>query len=172
MSNKTTILEQYKKYLQTINTCENEQVPTNFIKFTKWLFNACYELDSRLWTVIKLDCIHRTIKLVNKRNIRLKEVSEDWSPIEVQECYDIINAITRAANEDPTSQEHMVLTGKLFNLIDKEKDPSMQLYMYMQHEKSKYGYRLYREEKENVQKLLSATSEEEIDSIMQEVKII
>ena len=117
MSDKTTILQQYKKYLTAIKNCENEQVPINFKKFTDFLYNACYELDSRLWTVINLDCVHRTIKVINKRNIRLKDVAEDWSTIEVQECYDIINAITRAANEDPTSQEHMVLLGKLLNLI-------------------------------------------------------
>lgn len=172
MKTKKTILEQYTKYLQLINECKKEELPTNFKKFTDFL--KANTDNKRFQGILYLDCIHKTLVQVSQREVRLKELSQSWSSTAAKKCWEKVNKLNsiRKEEEDTSSvsisDRYKILLGSLFNFMEEQTDPCLKLYMYMAHEsKDSDGQKLYGSEMLLVDKLLKADSEEEIEALLQ-----
>lgn len=170
MKAKTTILQQYRKYLEAIKNCDKAQVATNYAKFIDFIDKECKEEDYDFWLLIYINCVYMTLKQIRARNVFLKEISEDWNPSYVDKCYKLIGKVCEKREEG--EDDYKVCLGNLFIFILEQSDPSMQLYMHMLHENSIDGKSFYKKDSFILKKLHKAESDEEIDRILQESKEI
>ena len=176
MIQRLTITQQYAKYLENIKSCDDAQVISNFNKLESFLanlFNTQAE-DEELLTHIKLDSINMTLKEIRKRSIKLKNAASYWDSKEIGRFFNLLdkaNAIYNNLKEhqEGSSEEYIAVEGVLINCINEQKDPSVKLYMYLKHEDSAEGRNLYKSSSNTAKQLIAASSEEEIDVILQEV---
>lgn len=169
MITKLTITQQYSKYIDTIKSCNNGQLIENYKRFVEWLNKECK--DEELHLLLLTNCVYMTLKEVRDRKIFLRDTAEEWPTIEVQKFHKILDS-TLSRREmlikgGDCKQEYTACEGNLIKHIVSQKDPSVQLYMYLKHENSADGRNLYKADAIRVVKLLEAVSEEEIDKILQ-----
>ena len=168
MKTKTTILQQYRKYLEAIKDCDKTQLTTNYAKLMDFITKECKEEDYDFWLILYINCVYMTLKQVRARNIFLKEISEDWNPSNVDRFHKLLDKVCALREEG--GDDYKICLGNLFKLILEQSDPSMQLYMHMRHENSIDGRNFYKKDSMLIKKLHQAVSDEEIDRILQESK--
>lgn len=162
MKTKQTILDQYTKYLETIKSCNKEEIPYNFKKFNEFLTKNA---DGEFRRELQLVCVKATVDETKKRQLRFKDVANNWSGRAVKDCYECVKKLDDIWKEElkkivpNVPNEFKVLTSKLFKLIEDQDDPSLQLYMYMMHMESSNGEKLY--ESSDLKTLYAKASEEE-----------
>lgn len=160
MKPKKTIVEQYKKYLQTIKRPETDVVES-FKKLMDFLEQHCN--NARLTMAIELDSIHYTLVQVRKRGLKLKDYGE-WNSIAVSRAYELLNNLRRDYNYG-SGDSYKVNFHNLWELAEKQPS-SVRLYIHLVHENSDDGKNLYVSEKELIEKLFNASSEEEVESVL------
>ena len=168
MITKLTLVQQYSKYLDAISKDNGKQIPTYFKKFTSFLRKNCE--DKELQVLLELDSIGKTLVQVKKKDIRLKELAENWSRTSIEEFYRILKILNQLVRSDEGNTDtYRVNFGKLVALLNKQKDPCVILYMYLCHSNSIDGERLYtnKDDREMVRRLMGASTEEEIDNLLQ-----
>lgn len=171
MKTNKTVVEQYKKYLQNIKL-EQTDVVGSFGKLVNFLDQQCG--NNKLSMVIELDAIHKTLKQIRNRGIKLRDQGE-WSKITVNRCYDLIKLMNTNFREG-NKQAFTLNFYKFWELASKQ-PTNLRLFMHLVHENNKYNRNeedpsakenLYKSEKEKVNKLFQASTEEEIESILEE----
>lgn len=173
---KTTLVSQYRKYLETLKK-EDTDVVQCYSKLTD-LFNRYNGSElSSLTTVLEVDAIHNTLVQVENRDIKLYRLSVygEWSRTAVAECYDVIHQLCKAEREymdglhDQTNYSRMFLR---YWKLTSAQPVHVRLYMYLslraQWKKWKKDEKaeFFGTERERVKRLMQAKTDEEIDRIL------
>lgn len=160
--NKTTVLQVYKRYLSKINGWEPAEVPTNFGKMMDFLYNELdfsKEDELKLWGMLSRDCVYQTLKVVKRKNIRLKELSEDWNANTVQEVWRL-QGIVDNYDEIGDTNSYTLAFRKLWTIIDSEEDMALKLYLHLSHqERSNNGSNFYKRDTSKVREMLAQVSD-------------
>lgn len=170
MKENKVVVEQYKKYLQNIRK-EETNVAESFGKLVNFLDQQCE--NEKLSMAIELDGIHKTLKEIRNRGIKLKEQG-DWSKITVNRCYELIKLMNTNFREG-NKQAFSINFYKFWDLATKQ-PTNLRLFMHLMHENNKYSRdeedpsvreNLYKSEKERIKALFNASSNEEIEAILE-----
>ena len=172
MRDKQTILEQYQGYLKAIKKCDKKEIPYNFKKFRDFLDQNTD--DDEFFKVVLINTINNTIRQVEAREVKLKEIAKSWSSRAVKNCWELVNKVNEKWKKEietydmNVSDELKVKTAQLFRLIEEQTDPSLQLYMYKCFMDTDNGYELFTSEKTNLKQLLEPTHKEELETVLVE----
>lgn len=159
MRDKLTVVQTYKRYLDKINWCEPSEVPTNFGKMIDFLYKETAKEDSELRFALIEDCVFETLKVVNRKNIRLKELSEDWDTSAIEELWHLqANADTYWKIGDTNS--YKITFNKIRTLIGDTEDNALKLYLYLNNSKSNDGKDFYRSYHKIAKKLIAEIENE------------
>lgn len=173
---KTTLVDQYRKYLATLKK-EDTDVVQCYSKLTD-LFNRYNGSElSSLTTVLEVDAIHHTLVQVERRDIKLYRLSEygEWSRTAVAECYDVIHQLCKAEKEYMDGLHDQTNYSRAFMRywkLTSAQPVHVRLYMYLvlrgQWKKWKKDEKaeFFGTERERVKRLMQAKTDEEIDRIL------
>ena len=164
MRDKLTVVQTYKRYLDKINGCEPSEVPTNFGKMIDFLYKETAKEDSELRLTLIEDCVFETLKVVNRKNIRLKELSEDWDTSAIEELWHLqANADTYWKIGDTNS--YKITFNKIRTLIGETEDNALKLYLYLNNSKSNDGKDFYRSYHKIAKKLIAQIEDESKETL-------
>lgn len=171
MITKTRIVLAYSRYLDSIKQCDGGEIPSKFGKLTNWLnSNVCNLEEDDKWFdfywVVLIDSIGKTIAQLKKKEVRLKEVSESWSSIEVKECYRLVKLINQSINNN--RDQFSVNWARFCKLTSDTEDIALRLYMYMTYRDSYAGEGFFSQYYRIIPSLFKAETDEEIDKIIQD----
>lgn len=129
---KEIILQQYSKYLEEIGKCKNKEIPTNFLKFKRFLNkNASEDLCS----VLTFASVGESLHQISERQINLKEMAYDWNPTAVKKCYGILDLIMEIEQENskhfcPNLESYKTQVQRFFDLAMSQDDPCVELFLW------------------------------------------
>lgn len=133
MRDKKTVLKTYKRYLNKIRECEPSEVPTNFGKMMKFIVNETSS-NKEFYGILARDCVYQTLKVVEKKNINLKELSEDWDTSTIKEVWRLQGLCQDSIFENDKNKE-MINFNKMWTLIASEEDMALKLYLHLSHQR-------------------------------------
>lgn len=141
MRDKLTVVQTYKRYLDKINGCEPAEVPTNFGKMMDFIYKEIEE--NELWAALSEDCVYQTLKVIKRKDIRLKGLSEDWDTTAIEEVWRLQGKADEYWKEGD-SNSYKITFCKLRTLIGEVEDNALKLYLYLINFGSNDGKDFYR----------------------------
>lgn len=157
-----TIMKAYKRYVESLETI-NSPLFTDY----KRVFEYLYEVDGDLTYYLFLDCICRTLKAIEKKQMHFKTSHMDWNKERVNEFFSLLNYTTKAYQRQD-NEAFTVCFYKLFKCISEEELPNLQLYMFSKYNETEYGGKYLSSSSGIVKELLKCETEEEIDDCLKE----
>lgn len=168
LKEKTTIVEQYKKFLELLGKSENRTIPTLFKKFKTFIETQYNEgLDKELYWIVWNGLVSHSIEECIKRDLRLKDFSLAWSSQSTEQCYQLVKKLSLLAKQgEGQSDQYKILTYQLQKLMKETDDAALQLYLYQVHKNSRDGEGLYNSELAREKLLLQCNTNEEIETLL------
>lgn len=164
MRTNLEIIKAYGRYLENLKS-ENSPLFENYEKMYDYLRNKVE--DKELSFLLSVDCIEKTLKEADKRNIRFKSTDVDWNKNRINRFFNFKKALDKASNRyEHDKDAFSVCFARMFKFIEEEPLPNMQLYMWSKYRESEDGLRLLTHNKTIVRELLACSSEQDIDKII------
>lgn len=166
MKSKQELIQGLANYKTTLQK-PNAPIVENFGKMYHYLVHLKkQEIPTELWLVLVLECIREALTTAKRANIRFKDFSRNWSKDTVDKTVKHVSNIKSQLSEGD-SNAYKVNMYRLFTLLfEEEGDPSTILYCWSLYDKIEDGNAFIRSGKDKFKQLLAASSDEEIDNIL------
>lgn len=164
MKTKVEIIKAYERYLSSLGQNKNE-VFKNFDRMYQYLTNKVE--DDKLYQVLTVDCIYKTLKVVRDKQLRFKDGSCEWHKSSIDKAYQLIENIEKAVRHEDWDT-YKINVFRLFKLAKEEESPNTRLFIYSKYQEIDEGYRFFKSEKERVSKLLKVETDEEAEKVLSE----
>ena len=166
MRTKLEIVKAYGRYLESLKK-ENSNVIDEFGKMYSYINNKVVYTDEGLWQVLFFDCPSRALQVARDRKVRFKSVGYEWNQYSIDRCYKLIDNIIKSYDTQDLDT-FRINVNRLFKLLSEDEEPNVTLYMWHTYGKTEAGRAVLSGERNRVNKLIRASTEEEIESILAE----
>lgn len=166
MRTKLEIVKAYGRYLDSLKK-ENSNVIDEFGKMYSYINNKVVDTDERLWQVLFFDCPSRALQVARDRKVRFKSVGYEWNQYSIDRCYKLIDNIIKSYDTQDLDT-FRINVNRLFKLLSDDEEPNVTLYMWHTYGKTEAGRAVLSGERNRVNKLIRASTEEEVESILAE----
>lgn len=171
MNTKLTIVQQYKKYCDAVQSNSGSGIPSLFKKFEDFLEKEFQDgMDYELWYLMKRRSISFTLHQIFDKQVYLNKLSLDWDSSAVQECYKLIGNLKKY-DESDDENSWRICFARLVKLFQDTEDPCTKLYIYTCYYKSIEGKKFFNDGKDKFKKILEAQSEEEIEELLKKPNV-
>lgn len=174
MKEKTIVLQQYCKYLQAIKECNVEQVPSMFKTFMTFLDNNTK--NEEFYSIVAFNAIGGTLGVTEQKGLNYKSASTNWNSKIVARGMHLIDELKKAYGDAlgtiyTNEQERFgIVFGNYIKTVDSADDPCIQLFLYSVYNRATKGDkplpRIFSYQAMTLNKMLGASSDEEIESIL------
>ncbi|WP_028902737.1 hypothetical protein [Prevotella sp. P6B4] len=121
-----TILDTYKRYLQTLKSKDSELF-TNYSKIKDFIDKHCD--DQELFGLLYRHCIGSNIREIRHRNFKIKDLcTEGWSSAAVKEGYELLKNLKRY--EFPLEEKAYAINFKKFAELADNQNAHVELYLW------------------------------------------
>lgn len=105
--------------------------------------------------------------MARDRKVRFKSVGYEWNQYSIDRCYKLIDNIIKSYDTQDLDT-FRINVNRLFKLISEDEEPNVMLYMWHTYGKTEAGRAVLSGERNRVNKLIRASTEEEVESILAE----
>ena len=166
MRTKLEIVKAYGRYLDSLKK-ENSNVIDEFGKMYSYINKKVVDTDEGLWQVLFFDCPSRALQAARDRKVRFKSVGYEWNQYSIDRCYKLIDNIIKSYDTQDIDT-FRINVNRLFKLLSEDEEPNVTLYMWHTYGKTEAGRAVLSGERNRVNKLIRASTEEEVESILSE----
>ena len=166
MRTKLEIVKAYGRYIESLKK-ENSNVIDEFGKMYSYINNKVVDTDEGLWQVLFFDFPSRALQVARDRKVRFKSVGYEWNQYSIDRCYKLIDNIIKSYDTQDLDT-FRINVNRLFKLLSEDEEPNVTLYMWHTYGKTEAGRAVLSGERNRVNKLIRASTEEEIESILAE----
>lgn len=165
MTTKVEIVKAYGRYLESLAN-KNTNVFAAYDKMYRYINETVFTLDRNLYQVLLWDSIDKTLKEVKKKGLYFKSMDCEWNKTTVDLFFKYLDNLKKSNDGDESFKINFL---RLFKLLRDEESPNVRLYCWSKYREYDQGRRLITSEKDRAYRLLHASTEEEVEAILNEV---
>ena len=162
MRSNIEIIKSYTNYLKGLRNASNTELFNNFDKMYTYLLN---KVEGRLYVILLLDCVSKTLRECDRRQLRFKTEGCSWNRASIEKGFKLLENMRKYEDRDDSA--FFVNFHNFIKLLNEESSPNTRLYLWAQYRKTDNGRNFLQSELRRIRQLLQAKTEEETESILQ-----